>query len=106
MSADDENSWRDAFVDLEIDDHELEKQYVGTMQDQRFNVACIQESHCFDSNMQGALDPRSVRLQRSQSGVPGKTVCPEHVPSLISRVFKPACLMLTLSSLMSPSSDL
>ena len=56
--ADDENNWRDAFVDLEIDEDELEKQYVSTMQSQRFNVARIQESHCFDSNMQGSLDPR------------------------------------------------
>ena len=57
-SADDDNNWRDAFVDLEIDEDELEKQYVSTMQGQRFNIARIQESHCFDSNMQGSLDPR------------------------------------------------
>ena len=45
-------------MDLEIDEDELEKQYVHTMQGQRFGVGRIQESHCFDSNMQGSLDSR------------------------------------------------
>lgn len=76
-------------MDLDIDEDELEKQYVGTMQGQRFNAARIQESHCFDSNMQGSLDPRYaviveedipsyVASLTEMLGGDGRSMCPRH----------------------------
>ncbi|XP_070185437.1 uncharacterized protein [Littorina saxatilis] len=61
---DDEGNWRDAFMDLDIDEGQLEKQYVDVMQDQRFNmVSHIQDMHCFHGNLQGGLDPRSPKIK-------------------------------------------
>ncbi|KAL8576659.1 hypothetical protein ACOMHN_025134 [Nucella lapillus] len=61
--GDDEGNWRDAFVDLEIDEADLEKEYTSAMKDQRFSCARVLESHCFHGNVQGAFDPRSPKVK-------------------------------------------
>lgn len=55
--GDEEGNWMEAFVDTEVDHDALEKDYVTTMQNERFSSAKLQESHSFHGNLQ-ALEPR------------------------------------------------
>ncbi|XP_076441977.1 uncharacterized protein LOC143280995 isoform X2 [Babylonia areolata] len=61
--GEDENNWRDAFVDLEIEEQELEKGYASTMEGQRFSCARLLQSHCFANNAQGAIDSRCPKVK-------------------------------------------
>lgn len=60
--GDEEGNWMEAFVDTEVDHDALEKDYVTTMQNERFSSAKLQESHSFHGNLQ-ALEPRSPKVK-------------------------------------------
>ena len=56
--SEDEGNWREAFIELDFDRDELEKNYVQAMEDWRFAEANIGVSHCFQSSVSASLDAR------------------------------------------------